>query len=154
MKKTITAVLTIGLVSVAYGVLQASEVVVRDDQIGLSPTSVFDDPTPEVFDYPDTEPSAAKALQRAYFGAPPQVPHRIDNLLPIRAKRNACLRCHDAPDTIGKSRPAGDPTPMPATHYVKLGDGSLKRADNRHVCVQCHAPQAQVKDLVGNTFRP
>jgi cytochrome c-type protein NapB len=154
MKKTITAVLAIGLVGVTYGALQAAEVVVRDDQIGLSATSVFDDPTPDVFDYPETEPSAAQALKRAYFGAPPQVPHKIENLLPIRAKKNACLRCHDVPDDIGKARTAGDPTPMPLSHYVKLDDGSLKRGDNRHVCVQCHAPQANVKDLVGNTFAP
>jgi len=155
MKKTITAVLAIGLVSVAYGALQAGEVVVRDDQMGLAPGSVFDDPSPEVFQYPDTEPSAARGLQRAYLGAPPQIPHRIDNLLPIRAKKNGCLRCHDAPDMIGKPRAAsGEPTPMPLTHYVKLDDGSLKRADNRHVCVQCHTPQAEVKELVGNTFAP
>jgi cytochrome c-type protein NapB len=155
MKNTIMAVLVLGFLSPVHGALQAGEVVVRDDQMGLSPGSVFDDPNPDVFQYPDTEPSAAQGLQRAYLGAPPQVPHRIDNLLPIRARKNACLRCHDAPDMMGKPRAtSGEPTPMPMSHYVRFDDGSLKRADNRHVCVQCHTPQAEVKDLVGNTFAP
>lgn len=152
MKKIMTAVLAAGLASMAYGALQAGEVGLSDDQMGLSQTSVFDDPSPEAFQYPQTEPSASRGLGRAYPGAPPQVPHKVENFMPIRAGKNMCIVCHDKPELIGKARNPGNPTPMPVSHYAKLDDGSLRRSDARHVCVQCHAPQAEVKELVGNTF--
>jgi cytochrome c-type protein NapB len=152
MKKTLIATLAAGAVTLAFGVLQAAEVVLVDDQMGLSPTSVFDDPSPDVFQYPQTEPVSAASLPRAYEGAPPQVPHKIDAFLPIKTGKNLCIACHDRPAMIGKPRGKGIVAPMPESHYVKTDDGSLKRADSRFVCVQCHTPLADVKELVGNTF--
>jgi cytochrome c-type protein NapB len=55
---------------------------------------------------------------------------------------------------IGKKKTKGLPTPMPESHYHKADDGKLEFSDTRYVCVQCHTPQADVKDLVGNTFTP
>ncbi len=124
---------------------------VADSAMGLSKTSVFDDPSPPAFAYPDTTPAAAHPLPRAYEGAPPQVPHGIADFLPITADENTCLSCHDKPKLMGKKL-KGLATPMPESHYTKV-DGKWQRNNNRYVCTQCHVPQANVKDLVGNTFR-
>ena len=152
MKTTMTAMLVAGAVTLSHGALQAAEVTLVDDQMGLSKTSVFDDPSPEVFQYPQGFDSAPMAP--AYRGAPPQIPHNIEDYLPISAKKNMCTNCHEKPARIGAKKTRHIPTPMPASHYVKADDGSLKRADSRHVCVQCHTPQADVKELIGNTFTP
>jgi cytochrome c-type protein NapB len=152
MKTTMMAILAAGALTLTYGVLQAAEMTQTDDQMGLSKTSVYDDPSPDVFEYPATKPAAAIALPRAYSGAPPQVPHKVDSYLPITSRKNQCLTCHDDPGMIGKVRGKGIATPMPESHYHKADNGNLTFSDTRYVCVQCHTPQADVKDLVGNTF--
>lgn len=154
MKTSMMAILMASAVTLNCGSLTAAETTQKDDQMGLSKTSVYDDPSPDVFQYPTTNPSAAVALPRAYNGAPPMVPHKIDGFLPVTSKKNMCLTCHNEPDMIGKAKSKGDPTPMPASHYSKADNGSLTFSDTRYVCVQCHTPQADVKDLVGNTFTP
>jgi nitrate reductase cytochrome c-type subunit len=40
---------------------------------------------------------------------------------------------------------------MSESHYTRV-DGNWQSANARYVCVQCHTPQAEVKELVGNTF--
>lgn len=152
MKTTMMALLAATAVTLSYGTLQAAEDARKDDQMGLSKTSVFDDPTPEVFQYPQTEPSAAQALPRAYIGAPPQVPHKIAVFMPITRGKNLCITCHDKPALIGAAKSRGIAAPMPESHYHKADNGKLEFSDTRYVCVQCHTPQAEVKDLIGNTF--
>lgn len=152
MKTTMTAILLVGALTMTCGALQAADVTLGDDQMGLSKTSVFDDPSPAVFQYPQTEPSESKPLPRTYSGAPPQIPHTIEEFVPINAQKNSCNQCHDKPARIGKEKIRGIPTPMPETHYVKAEDGKLSRSGARYVCTQCHTPQAEVKDLIGNTF--
>jgi len=153
MKTIMMAMLAAGALTLTYGAPQAAETGQADNQMGLSKTSVYDDPSPDVFDYPATKPAAAMPLPRAYSGAPPQVPHKIDGYLPIKSGKNQCLGCHDDPDMIGKARGKGIATPMPQSHYHKADNGSLQFSDTRYVCVQCHTPQAEVKELVGNTFK-
>ena len=150
MKTSLLAMLVAGAATLGYGALQAAEVTLVDDQMGLSKSSVFDDPSPEVFQYPQGFDSAP--MLPAYSGAPPQIPHKIDEYLPINAQRNMCTNCHEKPARIGQKKIRHIPTPMPESHYYKAEDGSLRRSDTRYVCVQCHAPQAEVKDLIGNTF--
>jgi len=154
MNTTVMAMLAAGALILTYGALHAAEMAQADNQMGLSKTSVYDDPSPDVFEYPNTKPAAAIALPRAYSGAPPQVPHKIDAYLPIKSGKNQCLGCHDDPDMIGKNRAKGKgiATPMPESHYRKADNGSLQFSDTRYICVQCHTPQADVKELVGNTF--
>lgn len=152
MNKTMMAIVAAAAVSMSDGALQAAEIKLMDDQMGLSKTSVFDDPTPEVFNYPNIEPSASVGLPRAYNGAPPQVPHKIEAFLPIKNGKNLCITCHDRPAMIGQPKSKGIASAMPESHYYKAEDGSLKRSEARYICSQCHAPQADVKDLVGNTF--
>lgn len=151
MRKLLTILLA-GGAAVSFGMLHAQDAQLDDDKIGLSKTSVFDDPSPEVIEYPKTSPSAAQALPRDWDGAPPQVPHNIDSFVPITANKNLCVNCHDKPMMIGKKKIKGIPTPMSEAHYVKADDGKLVRSGGRFTCTQCHAPQAQVGDLVGNTF--
>lgn len=151
MNKMMMAVLVAaGSVVISYGALQAEGVVLVDDEMGLSPTSVFDDPSPKAFEYP--EGFDGKPLSPVYLGAPPQIPHNIDDFLPINAESNGCNRCHDKPERIGQKKIKSIPTPMPASHYVKAEDGKLTRSGARYFCNQCHTPQAEVDDLVGNTF--
>ncbi len=152
MNKIMMTMLVAGSIGLGFGGLQAEGMVQVDDQMGLSKTSVFDDPSPAAFDYPQTEPNEAKPMPRAYSGAPPQIPHNIDDFLPINAQKNKCNTCHDKPAKIGKKKTKGLPTPMPESHYNKADNGSLTFSDTRYICVQCHTPQADVKDLVGNTF--
>ena len=159
--------MTIALAALgSANLLYASPPIIRDDAMGLSKTSVFDEPSPAVFAYSDKAPNKSGVLPRAYDGAPPQIPHAIDAYLPIKANENACLDCHDKPSMMEKMMKAlpapmpsmagkimkGTPTAMPESHYIKV-DGKWQRNSNRYVCTQCHVPQANVKDLVGNTFK-
>jgi nitrate reductase cytochrome c-type subunit len=41
---------------------------------------------------------------------------------------------------------------MPESHYNPM-EGKLVRSNARHFCTQCHAPQAEVAELVGNSFK-
>jgi nitrate reductase (cytochrome), electron transfer subunit len=131
-------------------VLSASAAEVRDDAIGLSRTSVFDVPSPDAFAYIDKAPNKGGVLPSAYAGAPPQIPHSIDEFVPIKADKNSCLSCHDKPALMGKNI-SGLATAMPESHYTHV-DHKWQRNNNRYVCTLCHVPQADVKDLVGNTF--
>jgi hypothetical protein len=107
------------------GGLQADPVALMDDAIGLSKTSVFDDPAPPEFAYSTLDPKKSGVLPRFWDEAPPQIPHRLDKFLPVNAKTNKCLECHDDPDKIGK-KVKGKPTPMPETHYVNLVGNSFR----------------------------
>lgn len=89
--------------------------------MGLSTTSVFDTPAPDAFSSLSTRPGLSELLPRGFPGAPPLIPHGIDNHLPITMERNRCLSCHEDLDMIGKAEPE-DPTPMPLSHYVQTGD--------------------------------
>ncbi len=123
---------------------------IEDEDMGLSKTSVFDTPTPKPFSYGNL----SEALPVSFTGAPPQIPHAIDNYLPLTASRNQCMACHDQPDMIGH-KAKGLPTPMPKSHYTDLRRSPEKPgkqvSGTRFVCTQCHVPQADVTPLVENT---
>jgi nitrate reductase (cytochrome), electron transfer subunit len=135
---------------IGFGPIQADDQALDPDQWGLSPTSVFDVPTPEAFGYPDTRPGSSELLPRGFPGAPPMVPHDVGGYLPITMDRNRCLTCHDDFELIGKAE-AEDPTPMPKSHYAET-DGRFTPSGHNHVCTQCHVPQADVPPLMGSTF--
>ncbi len=128
---------------------------VDDSSLGLSKTSVFDDPTPKAPVYNAPPPGVPVTGPDRYFpGAPPVVPHSIDGLLPITGQSNTCLGCHDKPDLIGKKR-WGAPTPMTASHYSDpwtKDKPARKVSGARYNCNQCHAPQSDAKPLVKNTL--
>jgi len=134
--------------------VQAADAV-PDSEMGLSKQSVFDTPTPERFSFPESMPGDTALRDRAYPGAPPQIPHSIESMTPIKTGLNFCLSCHG--NSAKLSQPLkGKPTPIPASHYTDQrhapGKVSTTLVGARYVCTQCHVPQANVKTLVGNKF--
>jgi len=152
--------------------------VVTENQLGYGAASLTGNTPPPKIEYNRPAPGAAKRFARSYVNAPPLIPHSVDGLLPITAKNNACLGCHMP--NVAKSMGA---TPIPESHFVdfrpstKLGkngqlikDGKVVKNTSdvkiakfkklkklnpaRYNCSQCHVPQANVKPLVGNTFKP
>lgn len=148
----ITSLLTAGALVALVGVMQ-SEIATAADGIaaadmGLSQGSVFDTPTPKASHQGGAKP------QVAFPGAPPQIPHALDGLVPVTMANNACMGCHNNPALQGKKMP-GVPTAIPASHYVDTRTGKStapKVSAQRYVCTQCHTTQDDVKPLVSNTF--
>ncbi len=155
--------------------------VLSDRQLSYRNQDLEDESTvvPPKVTYSEAAPGTAKRIPRAYQDAPPMIPHSVDGLLPITKDNNQCLGCH-MPD-VAKSVGA---TPIPPSHFVNfrpkteakggvifkngkpvkntsdehLGNVSIKKENHlyqgRFNCSQCHAPQANVKPLVGSTFKP
>ncbi len=135
----------IGAVVLA-GITYAAEPV-DDSQLGLEKSSVFDTPTPEAPEYIGKASAGDARFQQAYSDAPPMIPHDIATMLPITLEKNNCLMCHQQPDRIGQKSP-GAPTPLPTSHYTS----AKKLQGSRYNCMACHAPQADAKPLVKNTY--
>ncbi len=128
-------------------------------------------------------PGTAPKFERAYVNAPPMIPHSVEGLLPITKDNNQCLGCHmpDVAKGVGATPipPSHFTNYRPTTvlkngNLVKEGkvvgiqkgdmgnvsDIKLAKAkklnhlyQGRYNCSQCHAPQANVKTAVGNTFK-
>jgi cytochrome c-type protein NapB len=154
---------------------------VTEVELGLRKDGLTDEnkikPIDAKFDAP--APGQAKKFARSYVNAPPLIPHSVEGLLPITQKNNQCLGCHmpEAAKGVGA-------TPIPPSHFtnyrpdtkmeggkvVKEGKvlGKANTSDvvlakvkklnhlyqGRFNCSQCHVPQANVKPLVKNNFRP
>lgn len=151
-----TAIILAGAVlsAAGTGAVIAAEAI-DELNMGLSKTSVFDTPTPEPFEYTRTKPKQSELLPRAYADIPPQIPHRVDDYLPITTDDNQCLDCHEQPKLIGKT--VKGKSPMPRDHYVDLRSASETMSDSvvgaRFNCTQCHVPQSGAPPLVENTFQ-
>ena len=128
-----------------------------DKSLGLDKNDVFAMPDPISAPMAGGEPGENDKIAAYFEGAPPPIPHRIEEFLPIRAGENQCLDCHDDPASLGSPVAAGDPTPIPATHYTDLRRAPTEVTDAligaRFVCVMCHAPQHDALPLVENTYR-
>jgi len=155
--------------------------IVTEDELGLRRSGLHGVMAPPPVKYDRPAPGAAKRFERSYVNAPPLIPHSVKGLLPITAKNNACLGCHMP--NVAKSMGA-TPIPeshfvdFRPTTVMKNGqvikDGKVLGKDianttdikiakfkklkklnpARYNCTQCHVPQANVKPLVGNTFKP
>ena len=127
--------------------------IITEESLGLRKENLYSEsgvkPVKEIFNRP--APGAAKRFPRSYENAPPLIPHSVDGLLPITKNNNACLGCHMP--NVAKSVGA---TPIPPTHFMDFRTqkplGHL--AEQRFNCSQCHVPQANVKPLVKNSFKP
>ncbi|MEW6677841.1 MAG: nitrate reductase cytochrome c-type subunit [Pseudomonadota bacterium] len=137
------------LLSVSAGAVENQAI--PDDTIGLSKTSVYDDPSPDVVEFKGGDPGSNKRLGTSYHTAPPMIPHSTRDMVPIKQDFNLCKDCHVQPAMIGMKLEPGMPVPAPASHYVNVKKEELYMG--RWNCVQCHAPQADVKTLVSNTFK-
>jgi cytochrome c-type protein NapB len=143
-----------------------------------------EDVAPKSVKYDRPAPGAAPRFERAYVNAPPMIPHSVEGLLPITKDNNQCLGCHmpDVAKGVGATpippshfRNYRPTTVLKNGELVKEGKvvgrakgdignvGDIKLAKvkklnhlypGRFNCSQCHAPQADVKPIVGNTFKP
>ena len=101
------------------------------------------------FDGPD--PGESTLLARAFENAPPLIPHNTDDLLPITIDENACLDCH-----LPENAEDSGATATPASHLYDMRRGKQLDGLNpaNYHCTQCHSDQANIEDLVDNTFEP
>jgi hypothetical protein len=107
------------LAAVLLGTLAGcASMVLEDSQVSLRKTSVFDVVTPRPFGF-DSPGAALTIPPLPGSGMPPMISHTVDEYLPLTAKANECLDCHDKPDRIGKPVASGKARPAPANHYVK-----------------------------------
>lgn len=138
------------LAAVLLGTLAGCASLVLDDsQVGLRKASVFDVVTPRPFGFEDASPGLMIPPLPG-SGMPPMISHPVEEYLPLTAKANECLDCHDKPDRIGRPVAAGKARPAPANHYVSR-DGARTLSGKQYNCMACHAPQAEVPPLVRNT---
>jgi len=88
-------------------------------------------------------------IERNYELQPPSIPHSVEKDR-ITLKGNTCLKCHSIANHEKEKAPA-----ISKTHLVTRDKKILnKLSTRRYFCRQCHAPQADVKPLVENTFEP
>ena len=160
--------------------------IVTEEVLGLRKTDLYSEEagTKGVkTDYSRPAPGSSTKFERAYFNAPPMIPHSVDGLLPIKQDNNQCLGCH-MPE-VAKGMGA---TPIPVTHFTNyrpttifkdgelvkegktvgmngemgnVGDIKIAKAkkldklyQGRFNCTQCHAPQSKTDTVVANTFSP
>ena len=122
-----------------------------DTEIGLSKTSVFDTPAPEVTRTNTSEPGDLPLPERGFPEEPPVIPHGVGEFLPITFAENQCAECHAEEEKI-----PGEPTPMPRSHYVDLRNapkdvqGEIVGA--RYSCVSCHVSPGGNVPLTPNSF--
>ncbi len=162
----------------------AKKKVVDETVLGLRKGTLFkEDVAPKDIKYDRPAPGTAPRFERAYVNAPPMIPHSVEGLLPITQDNNQCLGCHmpNVAKSVGATPiPASHFTNYRPTTVLKGGElvkegktvgmhgqlgnvGDIKLAkakklnhlyQGRFNCSQCHAPQANVKPIVGNTFKP
>jgi cytochrome c-type protein NapB len=126
---------------------------IDDSNFSLRKGDVFEQPTPVAFDFREGDAGKGLIPPLAGSGIPPMISHAIDDFLPITVSSNTCVTCHGKPNAIGKAAARGEPSPAPASHFVKGADGALAVSGVNYNCTSCHAPQAGVKPLVVNTSR-
>ena len=118
---------------------------IDERDVSLRRASVFETVPPAAFTFADAPVTRAAPGQPE----PPTITHAVDEHLPITAKNNECLTCHDKPLNIGKPVAAGKARPAPASHYVEAA-GARALSGKQYNCMSCHAPQANVPPLVKN----
>lgn len=119
---------------------------VSDQDLSLLRGSVFGTPVPDAVKWNDAMPGSNAKVPHLFEGAPPAVPHGIDDFLPITLEENGCLECHFSADEDPEEVPQ-----LPASHLTDLreapdrvGDGV---AGSRYTCVLCHVPLSDAKPL-------
>ncbi|GAB4289871.1 MAG: nitrate reductase cytochrome c-type subunit [Roseovarius sp.] len=86
---------------------------------------------------------------RNYRQQPPIIPHSVEQYQ-IDHRTNQCLACHDWTNAGNRGAPT-----LSMTHYLDRNGNQLDTvAGTRWFCNQCHVPQANAPELVGNTFMP
>jgi len=157
----------------------AMKKVITEEELGLRKVDLYseDTATPDEGKFTSAAAGSADRYERAFTNAPPMIPHDVEGMLPIVTANNACLGCH-----MPEVAPSVKATAIPVSHFTDFrpatgmaADGKItkegKEVDNtsdfktvarkmdklnhaRFNCSQCHAPQANIDALVGNTFTP
>jgi cytochrome c-type protein NapB len=130
--------------SLVIGLFACATQSTPDTQFGLVKGSAFDTLTPKAY---VLDGSGAKGAAETAYLMPALSKHSNETYLPITPDKNQCLACHDKP---GAQKKAGDPTPIPSSHYATVA-GKQQVAGARYKCDLCHSAAADVPDLVGNT---
>src|SRR3989339_890781 len=87
---------------------------ISDDSLGLSKTSVYDDPSPIIVNFGAGDPGTNKRAVKSYHTAPPMITHTIVDMVPITRDSNLCKDCHVQPDLLKQKIVQGMPIPAPA----------------------------------------
>ncbi len=98
--------------------------------------------------YPADQPGETSVLPRPYDGAPPMIPHSVEDLS-IGRFDNDCHGCHEDGMELSEGHTA---TKIPASHYVNEYTKEryeYRVAGIRHNCLQCHAVQSSEAPPVG-----
>jgi cytochrome c-type protein NapB len=123
---------------------------VADSDLSLVRASVFATPTPPLYHAEASDPGEQPLPPRLRPGVPPRIPHGVADFLPITRTANACLDCHQ----VRGEKVAGEPTPIPPSHYVDLRAAPDKAGATvtgaRLVCVSCHVARTDAPPLVAN----
>ena len=157
---------------------------ISEEMLGLRKSTLNDENVkPDEGDFKRASAGSSDRFERAYVNAPPMIPHSVDGLLPITQNNNQCLGCHMPaaakgvgataipkshftnyrPDTVYKDgelvkegKIVGLKGELGNTSDIKLAKAktSDKLYQGRFNCSQCHAPQANIKTAVANTFQP
>ena len=127
---------------------------IQDRNLGLSHSSVFEVPAPPVFHDEASAPGEGPLPARINREYPPVIPHAVGDCLPITRESNLCMDCH----AVAGPKKKGEPTPIPASHYIDLrrapGKVAHQVSSARYVCISCHVPRTDAPPLVGSTYRP
>jgi len=127
---------------------------VKDRDLGLSKTSVFEVPAPPAWKAEASSPGEKPPPPRIGPQIPPVIPHGVADLLPITREQSACVDCH----AIAGPKKAGEPTPLPTSHYVDLRNAPERVGDRvagaRWVCTACHVARTDAPPAVGSGYRP
>ncbi len=117
-------------------------------------------------EYPDSDAGDSSLIARDFPDAPPQIPHTVEDMLPIAREDNECLECHHPDNAVG-----GDDVPLPESHFMVpvMGKGAAhdpmlwvvkdyqKIQDvmgGRFNCTMCHTTQATNVSTPENAFAP
>jgi len=107
------------------------------------------DQAPLEHSYAGKGPGGQQPVARTFSTQPPVIPHTVDNLDQITLQQNPCLNCHRREIAPHVKAPA-----MGGDHYQDRDGKALQEVSAaRYQCTLCHAPQADAKPLVGNTFQ-
>ncbi len=97
---------------------------------------------PGMNQYVEEMPGESVLLEKPYEGAPPLVPHSVEDLAPVRGD-NQCFECHSEGIELDEGHTA---TKIPASHFTNEYSGH-KQEDQvigiRYNCLQCHVPQTK-----------
>jgi nitrate reductase (cytochrome), electron transfer subunit len=144
----------------AASVFADTEISLRKDNIQIEAKSL---PAPQ---YSTVEAGESKVLARAFYDAPPMIPHSIENISQSK-EDNECLSCHEEGDEETPGIPPShkikavikmvdrDQSNNGMLHVVashaKVGEGIN---NERYYCTACHLPQAtNLTQLVGQDFK-